>query len=298
MKTTLHVMPRDIQALALLYQLHLATTEQMRAAIYGNRNVAQRRMQGMEKLGLLSHLGITLENRGQPTKVYFLNRRKRSAIKNLLNQDISIRNLERGISHVESDLRHQLGMNSILATFYGSADDRKLGFRFIAEYQKLETADRNVHATEDSVQDPMSKGRRAEFRRDAIFTLSTKRGTALFELEYDRGTEVIRSPGRRAVTLHRKIALFLQSIKEKRFKRYSRPEFFGTTFNISRLLIVTTSEERIERIHNSISDLDTRGIVMASWADRIESEGPLSNVWMKIGAKESLDPISLIANEN
>ena len=294
MKSILRVMPRDIEALSLLYQFHFATIDDMKLAIYKNWNVAQRRLQGLAKLGLIRELGITLENRGRPTKVFFLNRAKRGQLSKTLNQELSIRNLESASGLQDQNLRHHLGINSLLCRLIGNCTNQKVQVRFIGEYHRTETGEMNRHAIEDEVRDPLAKGKQVRYRRDAIIKLSTQRGSALFELEYDRGTEVLKSPSRRTVTLHRKVAIFLQSIKEKRFQRYCRPEFFNSRFNVSRLLLVTTTEARLRNFIDSISDLNTQGIVLATSEERLSQQSLLSKAWFAMNQSGQAEQRSLL----
>ena len=297
MNSVLHVMPRDIEALRLLFELHFATIDCMQHAIYQNRNIAQRRLSGMAKMGLLNHIGIALESRGQPTKAYFLNRAKRKELNQALGFNLSPRNLETLGKLQETDLRHQLALNSFLARLYGNTKHIGIRFRFIGEYHQQETGNRSFHAIEDEVRDPMAKGKQIRFRRDSVFCLENQRGSALFELEYDRGTEVLKSPRRRSVTLHRKVAIFLQSIQEKRFQRYSSPQFFNQPFNISRLLVVTTTNRRLENLIQALSDLDMRGIVLLTSEERIGTKDPLGEIWTVISQDKTPIRKSLISKE-
>ena len=289
MKTALHVTPRDLEALRLLYRLHFATIRQMQAAIYHNWVVSQRRLACLSKTGLINHLGVALENRGRPLRVYFLNARKRTLLSNLTGQHLDARNLEKASALEEGRLHHLLGINTVICELYRSAKNHNLNLSFITENHRNESSPHRLHAIEDEVTDPHQRAKTIRFRRDAVFCVETPQGKGLFELEYDRGTEVIKATRPRLISIHRKAAIFLESIRSRRFQRYGRSEYFDHPFQVSRLLFITTTRARQANIVRALSDLDTRGIIYASNQDDFAPFDLVKETWQVV--KQTQKPL-------
>ena len=272
------ITPRDVDFLRLQYRMGFMTIEQAEACVYGNRNVAQRRLSALEAEGTLFSFPLSNGRKGQPTKVYYLNHKNRQALSAILQLDLNGRNIPKTPPENTLVARHSLELNSVLASFIAGTKARSYAFDFIPEYWSGAGLV-NGSQLADEVQNPSGGPGMIHFRRDAVCCIGTQKGKALFEIEYDRGKEAISGGSSRKITVANKIAVFLQSLKEGRFERYSTPEYFNHPFKVSRLLLVTTSEERLQNIARICQELDTHGLVHLTTLDQVHPETVLGSIW-------------------
>lgn len=271
---------RDIKAVRLAYRFHFITIEQAATCVFGIRNVAQRRLSAIQKRGYLLSFPLSGVGRGHPTKVYYLNRKLKREIGLMLGEDLDSANIHKGPPDNTLVTRHCLELNTVLAAFVAAARSRELQFRFLTEYWSATSAQKGrVAVLSDETRDPRNRRRRARYRRDAVCSIGTAKGQALFEIEYDRGFEVLKSQGHRKITIARKIGIFLESVKERRFERYSRPAYFNSPFSVSRLLLVTTSEQRLGNIASLCNEINSHGLVYLAVVDRLKPSTVLGPVW-------------------
>ena len=271
---------RDKRAISLAYELHYLTIGQASSCVYGTRNVAQRRLAAIEREGSFISFPASHGRRGHPTKVHYLNIRRRQAIQEHLQSDLDTANIPRRPPENLLTVLHTIGLNDLLTSFVVASRARGVTFQFIPEYWKAPPSTRLAHPCTDRVRDPMNPHRMVQFRRDAICCLGTAKGKALFEIEYDRGKESITSAGVRQVTVARKILVFLESLRSKRFERYADPMFFGHPFRVSRLLLVTTSEKRLRNIASLCTDIGTHDLVYLSVREWLDESSILGRVWI------------------
>lgn len=136
-----------------------------------------------------------------------------------------------------------------------------------------------IHPLTCKIRDPANRSRMVGVRRDAVCCVGVGKNKALFELEYDRGKESITSSGIRAVTLVRKISIFMQGLKEQAFQRYSTPQFFDYPFRTSRLLVITSSNERLHNLLSACHEQKTGGMVYLTTIERVTPEGVFDPIW-------------------
>jgi hypothetical protein len=274
------VTARDCTAIRLVYESRFLTIEHARKRIYGNANVAQRRMAVLEKEGWLLSLPVSCGLRGQPTKAYYINWRKKNAIEAILGEELLSCNIPRTPPENALVTAHLLELNSVLIAFAAGASARGHFFRCIPEYCAMATPGGPIHPLTCKVRDPTNRSRMVGVRRDAVFCIGVGKNKALFELEYDRGREVVTSGGFRAVTLSRKIAIFMQGLKEQAFHRYCGPQFFNYPFRASRLLIVTSTTERMENLASVCQEQKTEGMVYLTTVEHVTPESVFDPIWV------------------
>ncbi len=270
--------PRDVEFLSLLYRLGFMTIEHAEICVYGNHNVAQRRLSALETQGYLLSFPLSRGRKGQPTKVCFINYKARQILSEMLQQELDGRHIPRTPPENALVTWHTLELNSVLVAFIAAAKKEGYLFDFIPEYWSG-AGPTNGSPLADEVQNPNGGRGMIRFRRDAVCCIGTQKGKALFELEYDRGKEAIIGGTYRKVTIANKNAVFLQSVKERRFERYAEPRFFNYPFKVSRLLLVTTSEERLQNIAGVCRDLETHGLVYLTTMDQVRPETVLGPIW-------------------
>ena len=96
-----------------------------------------------------------------------------------------------------------------------------------------------------SVTDPKEK---ISHTPDAVFALKKAEKPALFFLEIDRGTETIASPEK---GIGKMVAFYEGYANEDKYKGYSQ-DFGCPPFQNFRLLIVTTTQRRLENIRGAL----------------------------------------------
>ena len=111
------VTARDCTAIRLVYEFHYLTIEHARKRIYDNANVAQRRMAVLEKDGWLLSLPVSGGLRGQPTKAYYINWRRKKAIEAILGEELLSCNIPRTPPENVLVTAHLLELNSVLIAF-------------------------------------------------------------------------------------------------------------------------------------------------------------------------------------
>lgn len=274
------VTARDCRAIRLVYEFHFLTIDQAKTCIYRNRNVAQRRMSLLEKDGWFLSIPVSIGLPGQPTKAYYINWRKRKPIGAMLGEELFSRNMLRTPPHNTLVTAHQLELNTVLTAFMAASSLRGHFFRCIPEYCVMATPRGPVHPLTCKIRDPSNRSRMVGVRRDAVLCIGVGRNKALFELEYDRGKEAVTSEGIRAVTLSRKIGIFMQGLKEQAFQRYCSPQFFDHPFRTSRLLIVTSTEERRDNLASICHEQKTDGMVYLTTIDRVKPESVFDPIWI------------------
>ena len=273
------VTERDRDAIRLAYDLRFPTIEDAATCIFGNWQVAQRRLAALEKAGFLRSFPVPNGTRGHPTKVYFLNRKRRHDMQIMLGYELDLNNMVASPPSNALVARHVLELNNVLSAFIAATNDRGFGFSFVPEYRPSCGKGRLTRLLDEKVRDPRNPKRIVTYRRDAVCCITTPRGRALFEIEYDRGKESLSSAAGRKVTLDRKIVLFMEGLRTRRFDRYSRQEFFGFPFQTSRLLIITSSKARVAHIADRCLSLETSGMVYLGSIEDIAPPTVLGPIW-------------------
>ena len=261
---------RDIKALSLLHEFHFLTIEQLALCLYGNRVVVQRRLQSMEKEALVFSIPMMDGKRGKPTKLYYLNGRRQSYLEEIMGCSLSTQNLYKDPPLNLLVPRHQAELNEVLVRLYAGSILKGYQFSFIPEYYKQgkkNVLDRSVIL-----------GKEVRYRRDAVCCVSSSRSSALFEIEYDRGNEALVGSRHRKITIENKLRTFVQSVKERQFESYN--EVFNSSFSVSRMVLVTSSRERIENISRLCDQLETKGLVYLAVLEAMVPESIFDAGWM------------------
>jgi hypothetical protein len=279
-QSAMNVTPRDIDALHLVRDIRFLTIDQAMLCVYRNRNVAQRRLSAMEELDYLKSFGMPALEKGRPTKVYYLSGRKRRELETLLNPWWGGAPFPKPPPDNLTLARHALELNDVLCTMIAGSELLGLSCRVIPEHINISTGKRMQRVLDDEVSDPANTVRTIRYRRDAVCMIGSSKGKALLEIEYDCGSEVVESRGWRKVTLEKKVAVFMQTLKERRFERYSSPDFFDAPFNTSRLLLITTSAKRLQNIARVCNRVGTHGMVYLATVETIRPDSIFGPAWI------------------
>lgn len=261
---------RDIKALSLLHEFHFLTINQLALCLYNNRVVAQRRLQLMENEALIFSIPVMDGERGKPTKMYYLNGRRKCHLEEIIGCSLSAQNLYKDPPLNLLVPRHQMELNEVLVRLYQGSYLKGYRFAFIPEYfkqGKKNILDRSVYL-----------GKEVRYKRDAICCITSPKGSALFEIEYDRGNEALVGSRHRKITIERKLQTFMQSLKERQFESYN--SLFLSEFSVSRLILVTTSGERLNNIFKLCEEVGTKGLVYLAVLSELNPETIFDEGWM------------------
>lgn len=287
---------RDIRAVRLAYDLQYLTIEQATTCLFHNWNVAQRRLAKLEDCNLLVSFPMPQGDRGHPTKVYYLNRKSWRIIEPILGHTLDLANIPVAAPQNALVAQHHIELNNVLCAFISAAAIRGIVFEYIPEYRASHGHGRTNRVLDQKIWDPIKPGRLVKYRRDAVCCLGTNHGKALFEIEYDRGNEVLQGSARRKTTIARKLAVFLESLKHRHFTRYSGTEFFAHPFQVSRLLIITTAIARLNNIAELCLALNTHGLVYVTTMEQVSPSTVLGPIWVQ-PVDGTMAPQSLIGNK-
>jgi hypothetical protein len=272
---------RDIEAVRLAYDLQYLTIEQATMCLYQNWNVAQRRLAKLEDCRLLVSFPVPQGDRGRPAKIYFLNRKSVRTLGLRLGQELDLANIPTAKPQNAVVVQHHIELNNVICAFIAAAKQRGISFEYFPEYHASTGHGKLKRILDEKVCDPHNRRRFITYRRDAVFCFGTEAGKALFELEYDRGNEVLRGKANRKATIARKVAIFLDSLKERQFERYSTKDFFGHPFRTIRLLIVTSSPQRLRNIADLCLSLNTHGLIYLTTMDQISPANVFGPIWVQ-----------------
>lgn len=275
----MNVTPRDADALRLLARFKFITIEQAQWCVYGNHNVAQRRLQFLEHDGWLGSIPLSDDRRGKPVKLYYVACSRKNDLAKIIGLDDASGTIIQRLPENLVRLRHAVEVNQVIAVFFSACKIRGLSFSFFTEH---ETPTNRVSPNPlllDEVDDPDCPGRRVSFQRDAVCCISSDQAHALFEIELDLGKEAIVTSSHRRITLSNKIRLFIQSVKQRRFLRYSTPAFFDHPFQVSRLLLITTSDQRVSNLASFCHQHNTHGLVYLATLAEITPETIFEPIW-------------------
>jgi hypothetical protein len=122
---------------------------------------------------------------------------------------------------------------------------------FIPEYFGEKTVEGNVRKyIRDRVCDIANDQLSYSHTPDAVFSLEKEEAAALFFLEIDRGIEVVSDPEKGIL---KSIIFYLNYRVDGKYRRYETD--FGREFKAFRVLIITTSEERLRHIRQAVTAL-------------------------------------------
>lgn len=283
---------RDVEAVQLVYDLQYVTIEQAAECLFRNRNVSQRRLAKLEDYGLLTSFPMPDSGQGRPTKVYFVNRKARRAIEALLERALDPANISTSVPQNALVAQHHIELNQVLCAFISAAATRNYSFQYIPEYRASHGHGRTTRVLDQQIRDPINRRRLVRYRRDAVCCIGTPNGKALFEVEYDRGSEVLGDSTFRKTTIARKLAIFLDSVKQKHFTRYSGRDFFHYPFHTSRLLFITNATSRLKHIAELCLSLNTYGLVYLTTVDQITASTVLGPIWVQpMNGQASVQPL-------
>jgi len=182
-------------------------------------------------------------------------------------------------------LRHFLQLNDfrivLTQACENSADVELLGF--IPEYYGQKTEKGGVRKyIRDVIFDIQDLSQKINHTPDGVFALQKGDKPALFFVEIDRGTEVLTNEDKGFL---KAIRFYLNSLvdEEHKYQRYQE-DFHCGSFQVFRVLFLTTSEKRLENMRQAVSQLpfhraQAKRYVWLSTFDQITPERLFKAIW-------------------
>ena len=222
----MRIQARDQQILESLHNFQCLTTEQINSLFFGNIKTAQRRLRKLVTMGLLNCRPIPT-TKGNSPNLFFI--AKGGAI---------LLGIKAVTPRIGWQLSHQMKNSSLL-------------IRVISEFQNRPI---------DCSALPESIVRRANLTviPDATFCLTKQDKSAMFFIENDSDTEIIRSKSYHS-DLDQKVLSYVDMFVNNSLAFYT--DHFQQTFNRFRVLFITNTEKRLEAASNLIKSHDEHGFI-------------------------------------
>lgn len=279
---------RDKDTLLWIWLLQYLTASQYATIFCDGKSgikVARRRLNILVENRYLSYfLGQNREH------VFFLNKSRIGEIQDLLKDNVQ------GIVPKTDEprnplfLNHHLSINDFI-TCLKLACQRisEYSLSFIPEYRGCQSGKKLEKYIAEYIPDPANSRKDYLFIPDCVFCLGNRQDKkALFFLEADRGTSTLSSTTNNKDMVH-KLKVYAKYLQTQAFKRYC--EEFSFTFKGFRVLIPTTSEERLNNIlHLCNSDM----VWLTTW-DKLSPETILDEIW-KIKTPDGYELKAIVNN--
>jgi len=241
---------RDTAVIFDVYKYRYLTATQIEKLHFPSMQMAWRRLHILTTLGYLK--AFTTPNINE--RIFYLDKEGAEIVAGQLHVEIDALSWHR--SKTPKDyyfLKHFLAINDFRVLITKACQNSEINLLgFIPEYIGEKTREGYVKKyIRDKVSDLMPSVNRAySHTPDAVFSLEKYDKPALFFLEIDRGGEVVSDPEKGFLKC---IVFYLHYWLEKKWQRYN--EDFKREFKTFRLLVVTTSQQRLQHMREEVTRL-------------------------------------------
>jgi hypothetical protein len=266
---------RDKDILIDVYSYRYLSASQIERLRFPSKRTAQRRLQTLHTLGYLK--SFTTPNIAE--RIFYLDKKGAEVVAYEWKTEIASLDWQRHSQPKDYYfIKHFLAINDfrILVSQACQASGLTL-LGFIPEYIGEQTKQGYVKKyIRDSVKN-------LSHTPDAVFALQKNNKPALFFAEIDRGTELINDPDKGIL---KAIIFYLNYWTAKGYVRFEKD--FKCQFETARILILTTSQTRLQHIREVVTKLDfqPKYVKRFLWGTS-EKEAIFSSVWQALDTSDN-----------
>lgn len=282
--------PRDLELLLSVYKYRYLSTTQVQALHFLSAQTAARRLRLLSRAGYLADFRAP----GVDERLVTLAAKGAEAVAAQLLVPLSALDWakRRPEPHDHYFLRHFLAASDFrIALTQACAEVPDLALLgFLPEHLGRKTPSGSVAKyIRDVVADIESPGRRHAHTPDGVFALARGGKAALFFLEVDRGTEVLSDPGKGFLKAIRFYVAYLQG---DTYQRYREDFRVAEPFRAFRVLIVTTSSERLSHMRAvggalPVEPAHAKRFIWLTTEAEVTPATVLTSIWVPLDPAES-----------
>ena len=275
----------DCKTLECIAEYRMLTVTQVAAIFHKSRQVVRRRLNNLEKAGLIEVTGREFgRGRGRPENSLGLTEHGVDVLKDrsLLSQDVPY---EKVCADCLFCADHQLLLNWF--RIHLKEIERmlpRLSIKVLAHNSPFLPKDQDdrVFITDFSPV-PGSGMKGVKFTPDAVFGIgdSVADKTCLFFLEVDRGTETMASPRRDKTDIRQKIINYQWYFESLAYKRYE--DVFKCQLHGFRLLFLTSSRGRLVGLCELTQEIRPSNFVWLTECSSLFPDGVSAEIWVRGG---------------
>jgi hypothetical protein len=274
---------RDISLLLDVYKYRYLSVEQVQRLHFPSKRTTYKRLQILTNQNYLKAFTVP----SIPGRVYYLDKPGAEVVAGELCVAVEELAWHRSQKSPKDYyfLRHFLAINDFRILITKACEQNPVILKgFIPEYigDKTNTGDVKKYIR-DRVCDVTNSAFAYSHTPDAVFLLEKAATPALFFLEIDRGTEVVSDQERGVLKC---IKFYLNYWQEEKYRRFEK-DFVCGFLSTFRVLIITTSGERIKNIRAAVTalsfpDESVKRFFWITTQARIARDGVFGNIWVSL----------------
>lgn len=270
---------RDIAIVLTVYQYRYLTTSQLTKLHFPSKIAAWRRLQALTELGVIKPFTVPTI----PERIFYLDKKGAELVAIELQKEIEHLDWHRHTRQPKDYyfLKHFMAINDFRITLTKACPRHALTLlNFIPEYKGEQTKEGHVKKyIRDSV-DGYSH------TPDAVFALEKDGKSALFFLEIDRGIEIVSDPEKGFLKC---VVFYLHYWQSQKWQRYNSD--FQRDFPLFRMLVVTTSKDRLEHMREattklSFPDAQVKRFLWGTIQSQATDEWLFESIWRSLDATD------------
>jgi hypothetical protein len=273
---------RDIAVILDVYKYRYLSSSQVERLHFPSKRTAWRRLQALTELGCLKT--FTVPNIAE--RLYYVDKKGSDIIAIELHVDQSDLAWHRHTREPKDYyfLKHFMAINDfrILITQACEANPIDL-LGFIPEYIGEKTREGYVKKyIRDRINDISKTDTSYSHTPDGVFALEKDEKPALFFLEIDRGIETVNDPEKGFLKC---VVFYLNYWTDKTWQRYNAD--FKREFSTFRVLIVTTSQQRLAHMREAVTRLSfpqghAKRFLWCTLQNWVRSETVFDPIWQSL----------------
>lgn len=289
---------RDVDIIFDVYKHRYLKTSQIQQLHFPSERTTTRRLKFLTDYKLLKHFNVP----NIPERIYQVSSRGANLVAQHKGAAVADLLWSRTTAAPKDYyfMQHFLAINDFRIQTTEACQKSDIHLSFIPEYYgHKHPSGRITKHIKDFVFGLDNPAEKISHTPDAVFALSKAAAaspggalggssSALFFLEIDRGTEVLSDPDKGFLKM---IRYYLSYAKSAKFKSYQE-EFRGCQFRNFRLLIVTSSEQRLDNMRQTISSrMEMASPVLRFFLvttfDKIETETFWQPIWQSLDTADT-----------